>query len=94
MSEWNNYEGGRGRGSYIRIVKRRGTCLETYLEGKPNPTSIHSNPYSHHVYLENGVYDKRCIENSNCNQSFHRHIPYYGEIPFFDENLFKIYFIR
>jgi hypothetical protein len=30
----------------------------------------------------------------NCNQSFHRHIPYYGEILFFDENLFKKYFIR
>ena len=62
------------------------------LRGEPNHRSIPANPHGHYVYLESGVYDLRCNENSVCNQSFYKNI--IKLFVFFSENFLKKTLIR
>jgi len=39
--------------------------------------------------MKGGIYNKQCIENSISSKFFHKHIPKFKEIPFFDGNFLK-----
>jgi hypothetical protein len=50
--------------------------------------------YSHHVYMDNGVYNKWSTWDIIHSLLVHRHVPKFDEIPFFDENFSKWRYIN
>ena len=62
--------------------------------GKPNPRSIPTNSYMHHVYIDNGVYDRWSIGDLTHNQPFNRCIFEFDEIHFYEVKFYKNRFIN
>jgi len=54
--------------------------LQDLSRSEANPSSIPRNPYRHHIYMDNSVYERWSIRDLIHNHSIRRHIPYYNEI--------------
>jgi len=62
--------------------------------GKLNLIYIPKNSYRHHVYMDNGVYDKWSTWDIIYSFFVHRCVPGFNDIPLLDENFSKWRFIN
>jgi len=71
-------------GSTNRDQKEERDVFRDLSWSEPNLRSIYKKSYRHHVYMDNGVYERRSIEDLTYNQPFLKNISIFDEIPFFD----------
>lgn len=76
-----------------RSWKKR-NVIKDLLWGRPNPRFILKSSYSHHVYMDNDVYNKQSTWDIIHSLLVHRHVPKFDEIPFFNENFSKWRYIN
>jgi len=53
-----------------RDKKEKRDVLRDLSRSEPNPKFIYKKSYRHHVYMNNGVYERRSTGDLTCNQLF------------------------
>jgi hypothetical protein len=67
--------------------------LRDLPRGEPNTRSIPANLYKHHVYMDNGIYERRSTKDLIHSHPICRFVSYYDDIPFLDKKFSKTRFI-
>jgi hypothetical protein len=68
-----------------RDQKEKRDVLRELSRSEPNSKFIYKKSYRHHVYMNNGVYERRSIGNLTCNQLLKKIISNFDEISFLME---------